>query len=74
MSRLQSPIKKEKKITVKTGHSYSKYNLLGPNIKGIIKKHAHILDNCQIMQNKVAMEPYKREKKLEGVVSKSRSL
>ena len=42
----------------------SKYNPLGPNIKGIIQKHAHILDNCQIMQNKEIMVAHKREKNL----------
>ena len=33
-----------------------------PNIKNIIQKHAHILGNCQIMQNEEIMVAYKREK------------
>ena len=63
MSRQQSRIKK-----TKSGNSrnkivfYNKYNSQGPNIKSIIQKHAHILGNCQIMQNKEIMVAYKREK------------
>ena len=33
-------------------------------IKDIIKTHTHILDDCQIIQNKEIMITYKREKKL----------
>ena len=28
---------------------------MGPNIKGMVKKHAHILNNCQIMQNNIRL-------------------
>ena len=65
MSRQQSCIKKMKNTNRKNKVVIcSKYNPLGPNIKSIIQKHAHILDNCQIMQNKEIMVAYKREKNL----------
>ena len=52
MSRQQSCIKKTKSTISKDKIVFcSKYNPLGPNIKSIIQKHVHILDNCQIMQN-----------------------
>ena len=58
MSRQQSRIKKTKNANSKSRIVFSsKFNPLGPNIKNIIKKHAHILDNCQIMQIIVAYEP-----------------
>ena len=53
MSRQQSCIKKTKTTKSKNRTVFcNKYNPLGPNIKDIIKKHAHILGNCHIMQNK----------------------
>ena len=56
MSRQQSRIKKTKKTNSKNKIVFcSKFNPLGPNIKNIIKMHAYILDNCQIMQNKEIM-------------------
>ena len=59
MSRQQSRIKKTKSTNSKNKVVFcSKYNPLGPNIKSIIQKHAHILDNCQIMQNKKIMVAY----------------
>ena len=59
MSRQQSCIKKMKNTNRKNKVVIcSKYNPLGPNIKSIIQKHAHILDNCQIMQNKKIMVAY----------------
>ena len=64
MSRQQSRIKKTKSGNSKTMVVfYSKYNSLGPNIKSIIQKQSHILDKCQIMQNKEIMVAYKRKKK-----------
>ena len=39
--------------------------------KNIIQKHAHILDNCQIMQNKEIMVAYKREKKLKELLTRA---
>ena len=49
----------------------SKYNPLGPNIKSIIQKHAHILDNCQITQNKEIMVAYKCEKNLKELLTRA---
>ena len=72
MSRQQSRIKK-----TKSGNSrnkivfYNKYNSQGPNIKSIIQKHAHILGNCQIMQNKEIMVAYKRERKLKELLRRA---
>ena len=65
MSRQQFRIKKTKSANSKSKVvfcSFFKYNSLGPNIKSIIQKHAHILDKCQIMQNKEIMVAYKRKK------------
>ena len=71
MSRLQSRIKKTKSTNSKTKIVFcSKYNLLGPNIKSI-QKHAHILDNCQIMQNKEIKVAYKREKNLKELLTRA---
>ena len=68
MSRQQCRIKKTKSTNSKNKVVFcNKYNPLGPNIKSIIKKHAHILDNCQIMQNK-EMVAYKREKNLKKLL------
>ena len=65
MSLQQSCIKKTKNTNSKNKIVFcSKCNPLGPKIKNIIQKHPHILDNCQIMQNKEIMVAYKREKKL----------
>ena len=50
---------------------YSKYNPLGTNIKSIIQEHVHILDNCQIMQNKEIMVAYKREKNLRELLTRA---
>ena len=61
MSRQQSRMKKTKNATSKI--KIVKYNPLRLNIKDI-KKHAHILDNCQIMRNKEIMVAYKRVKNL----------
>ena len=52
MSRQQSCIKKTKNTNSKKIFFCSKCDPLGPNIKNIIQKHAHILDNCQIVKNK----------------------
>ena len=72
MSRQQSRIKKTKSTNSKNKVVFcSKYNPLGPNIKSIIQKHAHILDNCQIMQNKEIMVAYKREKKLKKLLTRA---
>ena len=49
----------------------SKYNLLGANIKNIIQKHAHILDQCQIIQNKEIMVAYKCEKNLKESLTRA---
>ena len=71
MSRQQSRIKKTKNTNSKNKIAFcSKYNPLGPNIKNIIQKHAHILDNCQIMQNKEIMVAYKREKNLKELLTR----
>ena len=72
MSRQQFRIKKTKNTNSKNKIVFcSKYNPLGPNIKNIIQKHAHILDNCQIMQNKEIMVAYKREKKLKELLTRA---
>ena len=53
-----------------TGISYPCFNIISKwsNIKSIIQKHAHILDKCQIMQNKEIMVAYKREKNLKELL------
>ena len=72
MSRQQSRIKKTKYTNSKNKIVFcSKYNPLGPNIKNIIRKYAHMLDNCQIMQNKEIMVAYKREKKLKELLTRA---
>ena len=72
MSRQQSRIKKTKSTNSKNKVVFcSKYNPLGPNIKSIIQKHAHILDNSQIMQNKEIMVAYKREKNLKELLTRA---
>ena len=72
MSRQQSRIEKTKSTNSKNKIVFcSKYNPLGPNIKSIIQKHAHILDNCQIMQNKEIMVAYKREKNLKELLTRA---
>ena len=72
MSRQQSRIKKTKSGNSKTMVVfYSKYNSLRPNIKSIIQKHAHILDKCQIMQNKEIMVAYKRQKNLKELLTRA---
>ena len=72
MSRQQSRIKKTKSTNSKNKVVFcSKYNPLGPNIKSIIQKHAHILDNCQIMQNKEIMVAYKHEKNLKELLTRA---
>ena len=72
MSRQQSRIKKTKNTHSKNKIVFcSKYNPLGPNIKNIIQKHAHILDNCHIMQNKEIMVGYKREKNLKELLTRA---
>ena len=56
MSRQQSCIKKTKRTNSKNKVVFcSNYNPLGPNINIIIQKHARILENSQIMQNKEIM-------------------
>ena len=72
MSRQQSRIKKTKSTNSKNKVAFcSKYNSLGPNIKSITQKHAHILDNSQIMQNKEIMVAYKREKNLKELLTRA---
>ena len=72
MLRQQSRIKKRKNSNSKNKIVFcSKYNPLGPNIKEIIQKRAHILDYCQIMQNKEIMVAYKREKKLKDLLKRA---
>ena len=74
MSQQQSRIKKTKNINSKSKIVFcSKYNHLGPKIKIIIQKHAHILDNCQMMQNKEIMVAYKREKNLKDLLKRTKS-
>ena len=71
MSWQQSRIKKTKSTNSKNKIVFSsKYNSLGPN-KSIIQKHAHILDNYQIMQNKEIMVAYKHEKNLKELLTKA---
>ena len=48
-----------------------KYNPQGPNINSIIRKHPHILNNCQIMQNKEILVAYKRKKNLKELLMKA---
>ena len=68
----QSRIKKTKNTNSKHKIVFcSKYNPLGPNIKNIIQKHAHILGNCQIMQNKEVMVAYKRETNLKELLTRT---
>ena len=70
MSRQQSRIEKTKSTNSKNKIVFcSKYNPLGPSIKRIIQKHAPILDNCQIMENKQIMVAYKREKNLKELLT-----
>ena len=72
MSQQQSRIKKTKSTNSKNKVVFcSNYNPLGPNINSIIQKHAHILDNCQIMQNKEIMVAYKREKNLKELLTRA---
>ena len=72
MSRKQSRIKKMESTSSKNKVVFcSKHNPLGPNIKSIIQKHAHILDNCQIMQNKEIMVAYKHEKNLKELLTRA---
>ena len=62
MSRQQSRIKKIKSTNSKTKIVFcSNYNPLGPNIKSIIRKHAHIIGNCEIVQNKEIMVACERK-------------
>ena len=71
MSRQQSHIKKTKNTNRKNKFVFcSKYNPLGPNIKNI-QKHAHILDNYQIMRNKEILVAYKREKNFNELLTKA---
>ena len=71
MSRQQSRIKKTKNANSKNKIVFcSKYNTLGSNIKNIIQKHAHILGNCQVIQNKEIMATYKREKNLKELLTR----
>ena len=72
MSRKQSRIKKMESTNSKNKVVFcSKHNPLGPNIKIIIQKHAHILDNCFIMQNKEMMIAYKHEKNLKDLLTRA---
>ena len=72
MSRQRCCIKKTKSTNSKKNVAFcSKYNPLGTNIKSIIQKHARILDNCQIMQNKEIMVAYKREKNLKELLTRA---
>ena len=72
MSRQQSRIKEMKNANSKNRIAFCiKYNPLGPNTKGIIKKHAHILVNCQIIQNKEIIVAYKREKNLKELLTRA---
>ena len=74
MSQQQSGIKKTKSTNSKNKVVFcSNYNPLGPNINSIIQKHAHILDNCQIMQNKEIMVAYKHEKNLKELLTRADS-
>ena len=50
MPQQQSRIKKSKNANSKNRIAFcSNYNPLGRNVKDIIKKHVHILGNCQII-------------------------
>ena len=40
-------------------------------MKDIIKKHLHIIDNFQVMQNKETMVAYKREKNLKELLTRT---
>ena len=72
MSRQQSRIKKTKNTSSRNKIVFcSKYNPLGPNIKSISQKHVHILDDCQIMQNKEITVAYKREKYLNELLTRA---
>ena len=72
MSQQQSRIQKTKSTNSKNKIVFcSNYNPLGPNINSIIQKHAHILDNCQIMQNKEIMVAYKHEKNLKELLTRA---
>ena len=72
MSRQQSRIKKTKSTNSRNKIAFcSKYNLLGPNIKSIIQKHAHSLDNCQVMQNKEIIVACKFEKQLKESLTRA---
>ena len=72
MSRQQSRIKKTKSTSSRNKIVFcSKYNPLGPNIKSILQKHVHILDDCQIMQNKEITVAYKREKYLKELLTRA---
>ena len=72
MSQQQSRIKKIKSTNSKSKVVFcSNYNPLGPNINSIIQKHAHIFDNCQIMQNKEIMVTYKHERNLKELLTRA---
>ena len=70
MSRQQSRIKKMKSTNSENDFC-RKYNPQGPNINSIIQKHPHILNNCQIMQNKEILVAYKRKKNLKELLMKA---
>ena len=40
-------------------------------MKDIIKKHVHIIDNFQVMQNKETMVAYKSEKNLKELLART---
>ena len=72
MSQHQSRIKKTKSTNSKNKVVFcSNYNPLGLNINSIIQKHSHILNNCQIMQNKEIMVAYKHEKNLKELLTRA---
>ena len=72
MPQQQSRIKITKNTNSKNKIIFcSKYNPLGPNIKNIIQKHVHILDNGQIMQNKEIKVACKREKSLKELPTRA---
>ena len=72
MSRQQSRIKKMKSTNSENEIVFCrKYNPQGPNINSIIQKHPHILNNCQIMQNKEILVAYKRKKNLKELLMKA---
>ena len=68
MSQQQPRIKKTKSTSSKNKVFCSNYNPVGANINSINQKHAHILDNCQITQNKEIMVAYKHEKNLKELL------